>query len=178
MEPFHRNQHHLLLQVAPLNPTALHTPPPTLTPGPAPAGPYYFPVPWQEINPRYVRQDHPNLRAVWYRDTSPRGGGELILWLDARDRVVAFQLTLEEWPSLDHLVADWQEGSALRIGTVDEEPQSSHPGVRPAPILRFPESDSSSDSATRLLAYFRENATAIKPNHRTHITSILSESAA
>jgi hypothetical protein len=135
-------------------------------------------VPWQQINPRYVRQDHPNLNAAWYRDDSPRGGGELILWLDARDRIVAFQLSLEEWPSLEHFVADWQEGSALRIGTVDEEPPSNRPGLRPAPILRFPDSDLPPDTATRLLTYFRENASAIKPKHRTQITSILSESAA
>ena len=137
-------------------------------------------MPWQQIHPRFVRQDHPHLRATWYRDTSERGGGELILWLDPQDRVVAFQLSLEEWPSLQHHVADWQEGSALRIGTVDEEPASDHPGLRPTPILRFPNSPTNEprDSATRLLDYFRQNAHTIHPNHRHQIALILSESAA
>src|SRR5688572_20569511 len=136
-------------------------------------------MPWQQIHPRFVRQDDPNLRACWYRDISPRGGGELILWLDPRDRIVAFQLSLEEWPSLEHHVAHWQEGSALRIGTVDEEPPADRPGPRPAPLLRFPSSqqDAPSASAARLLSYFRENAASVEPAHRHHISSILAESA-
>ena len=141
-------------------------------------------MPWQQIHPRFVRQDHPHLRAAWYRDTSERGGGELILWLDPKDRVVAFQLSLEEWPSLEHHVADWQEGSALRIGSVDEEPASDRPGLRPTPIIRFPgprdaaSASVSAASAARLLTYFRENAHAVPTKHRHQITSILSEAAA
>ena len=137
-------------------------------------------MPWQQINPRFVRQDHPHLRAHWYRDTSERGGGELILWLDPLDRVVAFQLSLEEWPSLEHYVAEWQEGSAVRFGTVDEDPPADRPGLRPAPILRFPTTPDHAPelAATRLLTYFRENAGAIRPLHRQHISSILGEAAA
>ena len=137
-------------------------------------------MPWQQIHPRFVRQDHPHLRAAWYRDTSLRGGGELILWLDPADRVVAFQLSLEEWPSLEHHVADWQEGSALRIGSVDEEPASDRLGLRPSPIIRFPtpRTPSPPANATRLLRYFRQNANAVHPKHRYQITHILSEAAA
>ena len=137
-------------------------------------------MPWQQIHPRFVRQDHPHLRAAWYRDTSPRGGGELILWLDPQDRVVAFQLSLEEWPSLEHHLAEWQEGAALRIGTVDEEPPGDRVGLRPTPIIRFPGPRDSSPpvSANRLLHYFRQNAEAVHPKHRHQITHILSEAAA
>ena len=137
-------------------------------------------MPWQQIDPRFVRQDHPDLRAAWYRDTTPRGGGELILWLDPRDRVVAFQLSLEEWPTLEHYVAEWQEGAALRIGTVDEEPPADRRALRPTPILRFPTAQSAAPAsiASRLLTYFRDNAAPIKPTHRHQITTILSEVAA
>ncbi|HET7767459.1 MAG TPA: hypothetical protein VFN74_01715 [Chloroflexota bacterium] len=137
-------------------------------------------MPWQQIHPRFVRQDHPHLKARWYRDTSERGGGELILWLDPTDRVVAFQLTLEEWPSLEHHVAHWEEGSALRIGAVDEEPASDRVGLRPTPIIRYPtpREGASPESASRLLDYFRQNADTVHPKHRHQITSILSEAAA
>ena len=136
-------------------------------------------MPWQQINPRFVRQDHPHLKAAWYRDDTTRGGGELMLWLDPKDRVVAFQLSLEEWPSLDHHVADWQEGSALRIGTVDEEPPTDRAGIRPAPLLRFahPDQPDATESASRLLAYFRANAHTVPAKYRHHITSILGEAA-
>ena len=132
---------------------------------------------WQQINPRFVRQDHPGLRAAWYRDTAPRGGGELMVWLDPGDRVVAFQLSREEWPSMRHYVAEWQQGEALRTGKVDEEPRRTRPGIRPAPIMRFtPHPDS--DTAAQLLTYFRQNADTVNPTHRHHITSILGEAAA
>jgi hypothetical protein len=132
---------------------------------------------WQQINPRFVRQDHPGLRAAWYRDTSDRGGGELMLWLDPLDRVVAFQLSREEWPSLRHYVAEWQAGSALRVGKVDEDAPSSRPRIRSAPVMRFGPRSNPTD-ATHLLNYFRENAHAVKPAHRTLITSLLGEAAA
>jgi hypothetical protein len=138
-------------------------------------------VAWQQIHPRFVRQDHPHLRARWFRDDTNRGGGELILWLDPKDRVVAFQLSLEEWPSLEHHVADWHEGSALRIGTVDEEPARDHAGIRPTPIIRFGsrhESTPAVQSAARLLGYFRQNAQAVPARYHTQITSILAEAAA
>jgi hypothetical protein len=132
---------------------------------------------WQQINPRFVRQDHPGLRAAWYQDTTVRGGGELMVWLDPHDRVVAFQLSREEWPSMRHYVAEWQEGAALRTGKVDEEPRHSRPGLRPAPIMRFT-THPDTETATRLLTYFRQNATPVNPHHRQLISSVLGEAAA
>ena len=132
---------------------------------------------WQQIRSEFVRQDHPHLRAAWYRDTTPRGGGELMVWLDPADRVVAFQLSREEWPSLRHYVAEWQTGSAPRIGHVEEDEPQPTRRVRPAPIMRFG-AGRDPDAAARLLNYFRANAHAVEPSHRGVIASVLGEAAA
>jgi hypothetical protein len=132
---------------------------------------------WQQIRTELVRQDHPDLRAAWYRDTTSRGGGELMVWLDSGGRIVAFQLSREEWPSLRHYVAEWQSGSAARIGLVEEEAPGAARKVRPAPIMRFG-SRPDPDAAARLLTYFRDNAGAVDPTHRHLIDSVLGEAAA
>ena len=106
---------------------------------------------WQQINPSYVRQDFPGLRAAWYRETSSRVQGDLMLWTDPLDRVVAFKLSHEEWPSLRQHHAEWRLGKA--------------PAVE-------------SQRAERLLDYFHVNATALRPEHRRQIQYILSEGAA
>ncbi len=132
---------------------------------------------WQQISPKFVRQDHPHLRAAWYRDTSERGGGELMVWLDPQDRIVAFQLSLEEWPSLRHFVAEWRAGAAARIGHVDEDEPRHSPGIRRAPIMRFGRSEDR-EAADLLLRYFHDNAGSLCPQHRQVISSVLGEAVA
>src|SRR5688572_22794234 len=132
---------------------------------------------WQQISPQFVRQDDPRLQAAWYRDTAPRGGGELMVWLDPQDRIVAFQLSHEEWPSMRHYVAEWHAGAAARIGHVDEGEPTRRPRMRPAPLMRFG-TGRNPDAADRLLRYFYDNAASLRPQHRQVISSVLGEAAA
>jgi hypothetical protein len=128
---------------------------------------------WQQVSPRYVRQDYPGLRAQWYRDVADRGGGELMLWVDADGRVRAFQLSHEEWPSLQHYVADWRAGRELQVGHVDEG-ERSRPHVKPAPIMRFTPHGNPL-AAWRLLGYFCENESLLEPVQRQTIKAVLAE---
>lgn len=131
---------------------------------------------WRHVDPKFVRQDDPQLRAEWYSDWAERGGGELMMWLDRGGRVRAFQLSHEEWPSLKHYVAAWQSGTGLRVGEVDEGDRARSLSRLHAPVMRFaPVADSR--AAGRLLEYFRSNADALEPLQRTTISAVLGESS-
>lgn len=128
---------------------------------------------WQQVSPRYVKQDYPHLRADWYCDSVPRGGGELMVWVNGEGRIVAFQLSHEEWPAMRHYIAHWNTGCGLRTGRVDEG--GNRRWVRkPAPLIRF-SALPDPDAARRLLDYFRENAASLEPQQRRIITAVLGE---
>ncbi len=128
---------------------------------------------WQQVSPRYVRQDYPQLHAQWYCDSVPRGGGELMVWVDGDGRIAAFQLSHEEWPAMRHYIAHWNTGCGLRTGMVDDG-VSRRRVRKPAPLIRFSDPPDP-EAARRLLEYFRENASPLEPQQRLTITAVLGE---
>ena len=77
-------------------------------------------MPWQQIDRQFVKQDQPGFETVWFWDTTDRGGGELLLWLDGTGAIGGFQLSYEQWPSGRHYVCQWRQSSGLQTGLVDE----------------------------------------------------------
>lgn len=134
---------------------------------------------WREINLKFVRQDVPDLRAQWFRDSVERGGGDLMVWLDQNGRAVRFKLTHLEWPSLRHYEAEWQAGSGVwvrqhRLPSVVARPQ--HATV-PAVSDDDRAKGRDPDAAWHLLRYFRSNAAAIDPVPQRTIIAVLGEAS-
>jgi hypothetical protein len=131
-----------------------------------------YDVPWQKIEGQYVKQDQPGLHTRWFWDTTDRGGGELVIWVDDSDAVQGFQLSYEQWPSGRHYVAQWSAGSRLQVGTVDEGTTSGVRMRKQSAIMRF--SDEPDPKVTALLQrYFRTNASILDDSHRESISSVL-----
>ena len=130
---------------------------------------------WREINPRFVRQDYPHLRARWFCDTSSRGGGHLFFWQDARGRVVGFKLTREEWPSLHRYEAEWQVGRRPWITEEEMAPSGYRPARLAVPALAEHPPGRQARAAWRLLTYFQENASLLPADQRRTIKAVLGE---
>jgi hypothetical protein len=132
-------------------------------------------VPWQQIDRQFVKQDRPGCETVWFWDTTDRGSGELLLWLDSANEIVAFQLSYEQWPSGRHYVCQWRRVTGLQTGVVDEGSR----GVRLAKqsaIMRF--TDVVDKKVIALLTrYFRANASSLSSPFRELIGSVLSAAA-
>lgn len=132
-------------------------------------------MPWQQIDRQFVKQDQPGFETVWFWDTTDRGGGELLLWLDGTGVIDGFQLSYEQWPSGRHYVCHWRESSGLQTGLVDD----GGGGMRLAKqssILRF--SDVIDQKVVSLLTrYFRANSSILSDPFREFIGSILRDAA-
>ena len=132
-------------------------------------------MPWQQIDRQYVKQDQPGFETVWFWDTTDRGGGELLLWLDSSGSIDGFQMSYEQWPSGRHYVCQWRQASGLQTGLVDE----GGAGMRLAKqssIMRF--SDVVDQKVLSLLTrYFRANSSILADAIRELIGSILSSAA-
>ena len=128
-------------------------------------------MPWQQIDRQFVKQDQPGFETVWFWDTTDRGGGELLLWLDGTGAIDGFQLSYEQWPSGRHYVCQWRKSSGLQTGLVDD----GGGGMRLAKqssILRF--SDVIDQKVVALLTrYFRANASILSDAFREFIGAIL-----
>lgn len=132
-------------------------------------------MPWQQIDRQFVKQDQPGFETVWFWDTTDRGGGELLLWLDSDGEIDGFQLSYEQWPSGRHNVCQWKRSSGLQTGLVDE----GSGGMRLAKqssIMRF--SDVVDQKVLALLTrYFRSNASILSDPFRELIGSVLTAAA-
>ncbi len=131
-------------------------------------------MPWQKIEGQYVKQDQPGLDTRWFWDTTDRGGGELVIWVDDTDVVQGFQLSYEQWPSGRHYVAHWSAGSDLQVGTVDEGSTSGVRMRKQSAIMRFTHQPDPKVTAL-LQRYFRTNASILDDAHRESISGVLND---
>ena len=132
-------------------------------------------MPWQQIDRQFVKQDQPGFETVWFWDTTDRGGGELLLWLDGTGAIDGFQLSYEQWPSGRHYVCQWRQSSGLQTGLVDEGGGAMRL-AKQSSILRF--SDVIDQKVLSLLPrYFRANSSILSDAFREFIGAILSAAA-
>lgn len=132
-------------------------------------------MPWQQIARQFVKQDLPGFETVWFWDTTDRGGGELLLWLDSSGRIDGFQMSYEQWPSGRHYVCQWRQASGLQTGLVDEGAGNMRL-AKQSSIMRF--SDEVDQKVLSLLTrYFRANSSILANPFRELIGSVLSAAA-
>lgn len=133
-------------------------------------------MPWQQIDRQYVKQDEPGLETRWFWDTTDRGGGELLLWVDPLGLIQGFQLSFEQWPSGRHYVAQWRPGPGLQTGVVDEGDPAAMRLRKQSAIMRF--TDKVDSKVLSLLTrYYRSKASILPDDHREVIGTILAEAA-
>jgi hypothetical protein len=138
-------------------------------------------MPWQQISPQYVRQDQSGFRIACFRDVAAHCRGELLLWMDWQDRIVAFQLFHEARPTSPVHRAEWCSGTELRIGMAKDQRMSDRStGRNPSVMARLTVKGKDGDGrdpevAGQLLAYFQANAMALESKHRRVIHWILGE---
>ena len=124
---------------------------------------------WRRVNPRLVKQDQPAERRVWYWDDGSLDTGELVLWLDWAGRVARFQLAHARFLVGREYLAEWQRGTGLRLGEVQDGERVGRAGM--APLVRYGVTD------PRVLAtlgdYFARNAAVLPPLHRAAVAAAL-----
>lgn len=127
-----------------------------------------------EINPRYVRQEDPSLRASWFRDTRSGGGGELMLWVDMGGQLRAFQLSCENSTSNREYLAHWKSGQRIKLGTVDSG--EADPGTfKMSPTISFKREPFPEELGV-VLTYFQNNSWVVKEKYRRVILNLLDRS--
>ncbi len=129
---------------------------------------------WRRIDSRLVRQDTPNEQLHWYWDDARLGGGELLLWEDAAGRVVRFQLAQASFPRNGEYLADWRQGSSLRLGVVESTETAA--GFPASPLVRYATPDPS--AVARVRAYFAANAHSLTPDQRACVAAALGDAPA
>jgi hypothetical protein len=131
-------------------------------------------VGWQRVAPHLLKPGAPGERVAWYWDDGPLGGGGLLLWLDAADRVVGFELTHTPFPGTREYLADWRRGGALRLGQVGDGEGGPHHKM--APVVRYERPEAG--RLAGLAAYFARNAGAVEARYREGVAAVLGASGA